>query len=341
MTIPFKNLVQMWKAQIHKGSRKRIIRRIATFSVGLLLFFLLIYLSGIEDLRQLSQIKPLPLIGFFFSTLGIITCVALRWGILNNALGNEHTVKWHDYFHYFIVSRVLGFILPKDVADVGSRAFWLTQFHDVTLRQASASIVLDRLFDLLTSGTLLMAVLPFWLGWLDASVGYYLMVVAAIVVIVSLCFGHRALANIAAKIVRQLLVFAGRMPWIGKRIPKSLEVHRVERRALLFAYGFSVIKFIFTAIRLTLLGLALHPPIMPQTIILGTPLAQISYVFAFTPGGLGIFEAGWFAILKLGDAPEASISIFLIGQRVLTAFSVILLAVFSYIIYMLRQSHVH
>lgn len=304
--------------------------------IGLALFGILIYIGGLENLRQIGRIKPLPLAGFFLVTLGITGCVALRWGSINNALSGGQTAAWHDYYHYFVTSRALGFVLPKDVADVGSRALWLTQMHDVTLAQASASILLDRLFDLLTNTGMLLAVLPFWLGWTGAALSYSLMGVIPLLVLSTLYFSHETLSDSTGKAIDRLVAFGHRIPWVGKRIPASLDIGHLDRRTVLAAYGYSVLKFAFTVTRLAFLGIALSPPIAAEALVLGTPLAQFSYLLAFTPGGLGIYEAGWYAILQLGHAPEASIPIFLIGQRVLTALSIGVWALISHVVYVVR-----
>ena len=77
-------------------------------------------------------------------------------------------------------------------------------------------------------------------------------------------------------------------------------------------------------------------PISPLLIILGTPLGQLSYLFAFTPGGLGIFEAGWLAILKIGGITTEQALIFVVGQRILTVIFIGILALISHILYILR-----
>lgn len=76
--------------------------------------------------------------------------------------------------------------------------------------------------------------------------------------------------------------------------------------------------------------------ISPTVILLGTPAGQLTYLFAFTSGGLGIFEAGWFAILRLGGVTMEHVIIFVVGQRILTIILIGILATFSQLLYMLR-----
>ena len=71
--------------------------------------------------------------------------------------------------------------------------------------------------------------------------------------------------------------------------------------------------------RLILFAKALNLSIASLLIFLATPVGQFAYLFSFTPGGLGIFEAGWFGILTYGGGVNPqSVSMFVVGQRFLT-----------------------
>lgn len=105
---------------------------------------------------------------------------------------------------------------------------------------------------------------------------------------------------------------------------------------MLRAYLFSVTKFGCTAGRMVFFAVALSVPISPMLIVLCTPVGQLTYLFAFTPGGLGIFEAGWIGILSLGGVGTGHAMTFVVGQRILTIILIGILATFSQILYMVR-----
>ena len=61
-----------------------------------------------------------------------------------------------------------------------------------------------------------------------------------------------------------------------------------------------------------------------------TPLAQLSSLLGFTPGGLGIQEVGWAAGLRLIGLASAPIVVFILAQRLAFIASFGALSVFSF-----------
>jgi uncharacterized membrane protein YbhN (UPF0104 family) len=47
----------------------------------------------------------------------------------------------------------------------------------------------------------------------------------------------------------------------------------------------------------------------------GFPITQLSLILAVTPGGLGLFDAGWYGVLLLGGVPNQEALTFVIAQR--------------------------
>jgi len=314
-----------------------LVEHLFLLGVGLALFGLLIHLGGVESLRQLVHLRPIPLIAALLVTLGINVAIAWRWGTLANALGGDQVAAWPDYFHYFIVGRALGFVLPKDIMDLGSRTVWLNQFHSLALPKASASVILDRLSDLLTILIFLLAALPFWLGLVQAPLGIGLMLGMAILFGGLLFVAHSPLVAGAVWLLNRGLRLVNQAPWLRKRSLETLDISGLDRSLVLRVYLLGLVKFGFTAARLVFFAMALSLPISPALILLGTPLGQLSYLFAFTPGGLGIFEAGWFAILALGGVATEHATAFVVGQRLLTTVLIAILALCSQVFYTLRR----
>ena len=128
-----------------------------------------------------------------------------------------------------------------------------------------------------------------------------------------------------------------KLPWIRiKNIPED-EIRQFNKNLVSQLYLIGLAKFVFTPTRFILFSAALNLSISPEVLILSTAVGQFSYLFAFTPGGLGIFETGWFAILVFAGIASEVATTFVIGQRVLTTFLVVFLAVLSQIVYMFRN----
>ena len=319
-----------------KQASKGLLKHLFFFGSGLFLFGLFVYLNRAEGWHHLRHVRLLPLAVALLASFGITASIAIRWGTLANAVGGGRKAAWHDYYHYFIISRILGFILPKDITDLAGRTAWLNQSHGFSLPQSGASVVLDRLFDVGTTAMFLAASLLYWLGWVSAQVAIGLMLAfTAVVGVLSLVCHKRFLIGLTWVIDGGFRLIH-LLPWIGKRSSNSLQLTSLEQGVVQRVYLFSLFKFGCTTGRLVLFALALNVPISPTLILLGTPVAQLTYLFAFTPGGLGIFEAGWLAILILGEVSRDHAMIFVVGQRILTVILVGLLAVLSQLLYMGR-----
>lgn len=312
------------------------VKHVFPLGIGLALFGLFVYLNGLEGFSQLVHLQLIPLGGALLATLGITGSIAGRWGTLANAVCGSRVAPWLDYYHYFIINRALGFVLPKDVTDLVGRSMWLKRSHGLSLSQSGASVVLDRLFDAMSMAMFLLATLPYWLGWVNALVGIGLMLGFATVIGGLLFVAHGPVLTGVAWMMNTGLKLIHRLPWFRKRSLNMLNLTFLRREVVLMAYLFSLTKFAFTAGRLVLFALALSVPITPSIILLGTPLGQLTYLFAFTPGALGIFEAGWFAILSIGGVTADHAMTFVVGQRIMTIILIGIIATFSQILYMLR-----
>jgi uncharacterized membrane protein YbhN (UPF0104 family) len=126
------------------------------------------------------------------------------------------------------------------------------------------------------------------------------------------------------------------VPWVRRLSLDVPDFTGLDRTIVLRVYALTLAKLACTMGRLYITALALELPIPLLLILLGVPIGQLSYVFAFTPGGLGIFEAGWFAVLTLGGVPAGSVTAFVVGQRVLMMVLVGVLVLVSHIAFAIR-----
>jgi uncharacterized protein (TIRG00374 family) len=105
---------------------------------------------------------------------------------------------------------------------------------------------------------------------------------------------------------------------------------------MLGAFGWTVLKFLSLVLRAFLIAQALGLDISFDAFFLATPLAQASLLLAFTPGGLGFNELGWFGALALLGIETNNILAFLVGHRLFNYGFVLILALIGQIVYMLR-----
>ncbi len=312
-----------------------IVRHSFFLLTGLAILGLFVYLGspfGIEDLK----FSPLPLFFAFIATIGITLSIAVRWGAFANRLANRKLISWGEYYHYFLINRVLGHIFPKDLSDMAGRTLCLKS-RDLPLIHSATSVVLDRVFDLLTTGGFLIAAVPFWLKMCSAQQSILLMVCMPLLVLGVLTVNGRVFMMIlfnCLNLIIKLLIF---IPYFKKIRMGFLSFENIDSRVAVNAFLLSLTKFFFTVLRFVCFSMAMGGNISPELILLGTPLGQITYLVSFTPGGLGIFEAGWFAIFLAGGVEQAIAAQFVVVQRVFSFVFLCMLTVSNYGIIQIRK----
>jgi uncharacterized membrane protein YbhN (UPF0104 family) len=293
--------------------------------VGLALLGLVVWLGGTDDIGAIATARPGPIALALLATILINIAAGLRWGVLANALGGRRVAGAGDYIYYTIMARVFGYLLPRDVAEIGSRTLALKR-HQLPASRGIASALLDRLFDVMVLGTGLAAALPFWFGWIERSTAIWLLAAAPVAVGVLLALVWRPV--LAVPIGAMNLVI-GVIYWprrFRSRRPPPLSTTGLCRRDVLTGYGLGLIKFAASAGRMTLFAWALDLSIDPALLWLATPIGQLGYVVAFTPGGLGIFDGGWFAILRAGGVSAGQATALVVGMRILTLLMLVVIA---------------
>ncbi len=305
------------------------VKHIVFFIVGAGLFIGLIYFINEESIQKLQEIQWKPFAGAFLVSIGITGTIAFRWGTITNTLAGKKLASWRQYYHYFIQSRVLGFILPKDFTDFGVRIYWLKKSHNSRVSDASVSVFIDRLYDLLAMLILLAGVIPFWLGLFSETATYFFLASLTIICGGILAYNPNFLFFLMQQLLNFLIRFFSVLPFLKKHIPQSIDIPDIKRKIVLRIYSASILKMVFTMLRFVFFAYAVNVIVDPNIIILGTPLGQVGYLFSFTPGGLGIFEAGWFGIFKLAKVSSQLALLFVVGQRIITMVIIIGLAIIS------------
>ena len=312
----------------HRSAFQVWLKHLLQLGIGLALFGILLYLGGPDSLQKLTQLRGLSLVGAFFCTLAIAGSIAGRWGTIAFTLAGRHLAPWNAYLYYFFLNRTLGFFLPKDLTDLGGRAMALHRLHGVPFSLAGASVFFDRVFDVAILILFLPAALAYWTGWISIGVAVGMMVSAAASLFVILGVAHR---QVVVGSIRLLNWGIAQLSRIWKSSPRPLRILEMTRPALRKAYILSLVKFASTVLRSILFSQALETPIPSHVLLLGTPVGQLGYLFAFTPGGLGIFEAGWYALFSIAGIPKETAILFLVEQRVLTYLCVLVWTLISYV----------
>ena len=195
--------------------------RVLQWLVAVALVALLLVVGDTSQLRRLSQVSWPWLGGVLLASAGLVWSAAARWrriAILTVGGGSASLTR---YVYYFLLGRVLGFVLPAEATDVGVRTLALKRSERFSLAGAAYTVLLDRLLDVIV---LLWLVIPALLhlgGWIGK--GTALGIGLAGIVFTPVAVGRRygsavdGLTRAYARVVRSLRF----LPWVhGIDIPE-------------------------------------------------------------------------------------------------------------------------
>lgn len=311
--------------------------RLIWLAVGVALFLGLVWYSGTSDLSRVLKADPVWLVGAFVSTVLITVFWARRWGLLASKLSGLSTVSGWWYYHCLILSRAVSLFVPENVGGLGTGTLSLRFSQGVPVTIGLYSLILDRLFDLLTALTLAVPAILFVLGIWPAIPLYALHISMLVLLWVILEVKHRTIAIFLLKGYSWLITVVSNIPVIGSRF-QPLDIRQEELQSQLTAqdarklYFNNLGKLLSVMLRWYCLALAFRLPVSFAWILFGTSIVQVCRIFSFTPGSLGVLEAGWYAVLSLGGVDGPLITAFLIGQRVLISVFLLILSAISQLV---------
>ena len=311
--------------------------RLIWLAVGVALFLGLVWYGGTSDLSRVLEANPSWLVGAFASTVFLTVFWTRRWGLLANKLSDSSAVSGWWYYHCLILSRAVSLFVPESIGAFGTGTVSLRFSGGVPMTIGLYSLVLDRLFDLLTAVTLAVPALLFVLGIWPAIPSYALYISILGLLGVILEVKHRTITIWLLKSYSWLIRVGAGIPVIGSRL-QPLEIHEEDLESLLTAqdarklYFSNLGKLLFVVLRWYSLAMAFRLPVSFAWILFGSSVVQISRIFSVTPGSLGVLEAGWYAVLSLKGIDSSLIIAFLIGQRVFISTFVLILAVITQLV---------
>lgn len=283
--------------------------------VGLLACALILWASGFDDIKQLSEVAPAPLLLGLLVSWSLSLLIAYRWAFITRAITSSEVAPFSEFLKIFILSRVAGTFVPRDVGELGTRGVWLSRLQGLSRKQVAASLLLDKLSDLALSGIFLLAVSPYWFLGFSAEFSLLLML---FVPVLGLGLSYTQPKWLLRSFSRSLL---GKY---GERISA------LPARAVPWVLFLCLSKFCLVVLRSFCASALFGLDINGELILLATPLGQLAFLVAISPGGLGVLEAGWYGILLWAGIEAHTAVLFLVGQRIIMTLSLALLAALGY-----------
>lgn len=298
------------------------------FALGLALLVVVVrwLVPDLSSVIDRVRLDPALLVVGFACTLAASVVTSARWKLMVEAMGGTR-LPYPIYFHALVLTRVLGQFTSTLAMDLVGRGLALrTAGSDRGLGHAMTQAILERIFDLLLPGALLV--------WAVIVRALAPATWAAALSHTLVCL---AFAGLAAVILWPLARLGlGLYRWIARRRrrPDPLGAAGdapISRRVAAQVGLLSAARYLMVLGQFWAIAAAIGVPLDFTTIASATPLGQLAGIIGITPGALGIQEAGWagaFTWLEALDAP--TIGLFVLGQRALVLANFSLLSLVSY-----------
>jgi uncharacterized protein (TIRG00374 family) len=211
-------------------------------------------------------------------------------------------------------------ILPQSLGDFGIRSYLLKYGSGASLSRAFSSSIVDRLTDLMAFCLVILPSLMVMAGAVSGSVG---MAAAAAMLAAALAISPDRKLLILRGLSSRLrgavsdLTKAHPTRWWARFLGKlefGQEMENVGGQLNLLLV-ISMSRYLLMAARSYFVAAALGVALPFEMAFFGSVVVQVAMPAAQTPGGLGVLDLGWAAVLtRIGVGGEETLS-FLLGQR--------------------------
>ncbi|ACL15894.1 lysylphosphatidylglycerol synthase transmembrane domain-containing protein [Methanosphaerula palustris] len=233
-----------------------------------------------------------------YIAVAVLICVAAWWlrGFRYRSILQGLSIKPTLTFATanIFISQTVNLVIPFRLGDF-VRVFLLKHEHSTTYSQGISSILVERIFDVVTVALLGLISVLFLL---NVPEWFYTLIVIPLV---------------AGVIFFALLIVAGRFQtknrYIGMVLTMLDEVRRVSLnlRSLLVLGVSSIVIWILDAMVCMAVVLMFEQPLDPIVVILAVVIGNLIKTVPVTPGGMGIYEAAVAGVfVTLGGMPLAT-----------------------------------
>ena len=313
--------------------------------IGIVIFSIILYIGGTEALSRVAHGNPVYLFFTLLAIGGITLVGSLRWRLLVSSLSQKPPLPVREIYHYNILGRFISLFAPRGVGDFAGRPLALRAGGGSSLGIAVYSTFLDRMFDYILMGLLIIPALLYVTRVVSLEVGAFLsiMVIVVFFFVVAARFGtvigwiNRFVGKIAIMVIR-VPILSNQFSNERVKLFRQLEDIDINRRTAGSAYLFTVLQISLIILRSYFIGRALDVDLPYVLLLIASPIAQIGQLLAFTPGALGFRELGWYSVLQASNIPTDDLMTFLVGHRAYIYFCIIILALISQLIMLIKPA---
>jgi uncharacterized membrane protein YbhN (UPF0104 family) len=285
-------------------------RRFSVFGLGFLFTVVFGYLA-LRDVRWADFWHALESSNFWWLVPALVLLAAgvflraVRWRYLFDPRTRPPI---RDVTDAMLIGYLYNNLLPGRAGEI-FRIFALHRFAGTRKTETAATVIVERVYDILCLLLLLVAVLP-WLPnvtWLNAAGILASVLVVGLIVTIALLarFGDRAL--------RWALRPLAALPFISPQATDAAADSLTRGLASLRGLRLGVIAIVTTTVSWILISIsfwfvmvALHLHLSPVAGVLVAICTGISLVIPSSPAALGVFEAAGIAALRPYGIPQST-----------------------------------
>lgn len=310
----------------------------AKFVLGLALLIAVVawLIPGPADRQALADRARLDVL---FLLLGLVSTfvasvvTSARWQLMAEDTMGGTRLPYLVYFHSLVLTRVLGQVSSTLVMDLVGRGMALRSAGSQRgLGHAVTQAILERIFDIVLPVMMLAWAMLAWRGGWDpatavASFAGVCLAFAALAAVLLAPLTRLALRTYAA--LRRLRARLRRAALADEPVPQAIPVPTalaVKIGLLSLARYLSVLAQFWTVAAAVGVGFGFFQ------IAAATPVGQLAGMAGFTPGALGIQEAGWVGAFKWVGVDAVAIGLFVLSQRLIITAYFSLLSLVSWLL---------
>ena len=287
-------------------------------------FFGMLYWTGeLSSLARVADVQPLAVVGVTAVTLGLILVSTWRLKLVTERVSAVGRLPFVGLYRVVLAGVTLGQVVPQDIASAGARIAYLKGSRGMTMRDSAFAVFLDRWTDLV----MLLAAMPgavlLVFGLVTPNQGIVLLIV------VSLLFS--IVGAVRPGIVNGLYMLTfGLLSAVMHRLRPRTAVSdptpiAVSGWAFLLVLVSGAVRLAIVGLRAWVVVFALGIDLSLAQVLLIAPIAQVALMVPITPGGLGVYDAGWYGLLVvLGVSPSEAL-LFIVLHRVLNLLALLIL----------------
>jgi uncharacterized membrane protein YbhN (UPF0104 family) len=285
--------------------------RLALQLLSLALFGLILWSGGVEPWEQIMHSASEDVLVAFLLVGAATVLSATRLQIMVHSMVGRELAPWSHYYYLNMTARALGLVVPRSLSNLGGKSVALRALG-VSLKRAVWLVMVDNLLDLLLLGVLVIPGLVFLRGAI--TLGGFAGLVFGLTLALVGALWWAATAGRWLPFTKTLT----RIPWLGSVLrvdPEEADNVLPSRSTVLQALGLTALLNGALAVGFYYMALAVGVTSPWFIFAAGFPITQLSLVISVTPGGLGLFDAGWYGVLLLGGVSRGEALTFVVAQR--------------------------